>query len=259
MKYTDIEKIANQYARTFDRYQKDIVEQLLSGKTYSLVEKRRILREIQAILSELEEKSDIFIEKNVEKMYKTGVKDAVKIMTTIGVVSYILNNRQNESITNLTEVSKVSMQEAISGMYKSSSRILSKATEQRLKGLLAEGRISSDTYKQMVYTITQSLKDQRVFILDSAGRKWDVENYAKMFVRTDSMKAYNTGISDEMLKEGEDLAYVTSYASCKCDICLAWENKVLSLSGKNKKYPSLDGAYASGLFHPNCKHRLRPL
>ncbi len=55
-----------------------------------------------------------------------------------------------------------------------------------------------------------------------------------------------------------DLAYITSYAGCKCDVCLKWEGQVVSISRTDPKYPKLDNAYADGVFHPNCKHRLRP-
>lgn len=38
-----------------------------------------------------------------------------------------------------------------------------------------------------------------------------------------------------------------------CPKCKKWENKIVSLSGKNRNYPSLDKAIKDGFLHFNCR------
>jgi hypothetical protein len=259
MRYTDVKKLAKQYARIYNLHQDEVVRLLLSGDTYSLREREEILQAIAYELDDLERKSDEFIDRNVEKMYKLGAMDAVKGLAFLGIASMIFNSNHREAIENIADTAKVAANESISGIFKSSSRILGQATEERLKALISEGKITSATRKEMVYKITEALKEQRVFILDSSGRRWDVETYAEMFVETNSMKAYNEGVVNQVLERGQDLVYVTSYPTCECDICLKWEGKVLSISGNNPNVPSVQDAKDDGLWHPRCRHRTRPV
>ena len=39
-----------------------------------------------------------------------------------------------------------------------------------------------------------------------------------------------------------------------CPICAAWEGVIVSVSGENRDYPSLDEAESAGCFHPRCLH-----
>jgi len=72
------------------------------------------------------------------------------------------------------------------------------------------------------------------------------------------MNTYNQGAVNGMLGRGMDLAEITSYSGCQCDICLEWEGEIVSLTGKTEGYRTLDDAYNAGVFHPNCKHRFKP-
>jgi len=72
------------------------------------------------------------------------------------------------------------------------------------------------------------------------------------------MNSYNQGVANQILHRGGDLAMIDSYAGCVCDVCQAWEGKVVSISGRTLGYPKLESAYEDGMFHPNCKHNLRP-
>lgn len=91
--------------------------------------------------------------------------------------------------------------------------------------------------------------------VDKAGRRWEMATYAEMAVRTGTAKAALQGHVDRSTELGLDLMIVSHFGRT-CPICAPWEGKVLSISGKDPKYPSLDSAKAAGLFHPNCKHTL---
>lgn len=67
------------------------------------------------------------------------------------------------------------------------------------------------------------------------------------------MEAHLQGTANRLTEYGHDLVIV-SYHPGACPLCVPWENKVLSITGKAEGYPTLDEAKAAGLFHPNCRH-----
>ncbi|MFT4189877.1 MAG: ADP-ribosyltransferase [Aeromicrobium sp.] len=95
--------------------------------------------------------------------------------------------------------------------------------------------------------------------VDSAGRRWQMDTYAEMAIRTGVMSAAIQGHVDDLRARGYDLVTVSDHSQ-ECELCRPWEGKVLSLSGSPpdgvKAARSLAEARAEGLFHPNCGHRL---
>lgn len=246
------------FSSIFAKSKKRIIAKLLSSETYTLLEKERILKEIDEELRKLSDQSDSWFNTNLKGAYKEGSSDIVGYLEKLGVKRMIYDKYDTESIANLVGNSKMLMNEAISGIHRSSSNILSKHTKAKLQAVIAEGRVEKQTLKEITNSLVKEISKNEVYLLDSHGRRWDIEKYSELFARTEMMNTYNQGSVNQMLHRGLDLAYVTSYASCQCDICQAWEGKVISLTGKTEGYPTLDDAYADGLFHPNCKHRIRP-
>lgn len=91
--------------------------------------------------------------------------------------------------------------------------------------------------------------------VDKAGRHWDLASYSEMAIRTATSRAALQGHIDRQTAIGNDLIMVSSFGAT-CPICAPWAGKVLSISGKDPRYPSLESAKAAGLFHPNCKHTI---
>ena len=237
---------------------KRVEAKLLSGMTYSLLEKQRILSDIDSELRTLVSKTDPWFEKNLDYAYKEGSSDVMGYLKRLGVKEMKYTPYDWEAIENLTGNSKMLLEEALSGIHRSSSNVLSKAVKFRLQTVIEEGRLDGRGLREIKGMIQEQLQEKSVFLLDTAGRKWKADTYAEMFARTEMMNTYNQGVVNQMLQRGTDLGQITSYPSCECDICKAWEGKIVSLTGKTKGYPMLDDAYADGVFHPNCRHRVRP-
>lgn len=246
------------YSGIFAKSKKRIVAKLLSADTYTLLEKQRILKEVDEELKKLSIKSNSWLSTNLKGIYKEGATDIIGYLKEIGMDSMTYSKYDLEAIMNLSGNSKAIMNEAISGIHRSTSNILSRATKSKLQAMITEGRVSSQTLKQISSNLAKELSKNNVVLYDGKGRKWDIESYAELVARTEMMNSYNQGVTNQLLQRKHDLAYVTSYMSCQCDICKSWEGKVLSLTGETTGYPTLDDAYADGLFHPNCKHTLRP-
>lgn len=97
---------------------------------------------------------------------------------------------------------------------------------------------------------------------DSAGRRWELETYAEMAVRTASGRAAVAGSLDRIQERGMDFVIVSN-APEECKTCRPWEGKVLSISGANvgrqdgfTVVASVDEARGEGLLHSNCRHNL---
>lgn len=106
---------------------------------------------------------------------------------------------------------------------------------------------------------------------DRAGRRWSLDTYVEMSVRTTTGQAAVQGHLDQLAAVGVDLVIVSD-APRECPLCRPWEGKVLSQSGQVGAViaPSVTGgppvhvvvagtveqARAAGLQHPNCRHSL---
>lgn len=110
---------------------------------------------------------------------------------------------------------------------------------------------------------TRMSRDGLGFFTDKAGRKWGLDTYAEMAVRTATNRALRAGHSDTMVEHGVDLVVVSSHPN-PAPQCAPYERKVLSLTGRfsagtHRIGDSIVGvagtmaeAEADGLHHPNA-------
>ncbi len=106
---------------------------------------------------------------------------------------------------------------------------------------------------------------------DKAGRRWSLDTYVEMAVRSTTGQAAVAGHVAQLEAAGVDLV-VVSDSPRECPLCRIWESKVLSMSGQVGAVivPSVTGgdpvtvrvagtlaeAKAAGLMHANCRHRV---
>jgi len=91
---------------------------------------------------------------------------------------------------------------------------------------------------------------------DSSGRTWDTDAYVKMLVNTTAERTRRGGDMEGLSKNGDDLVKVSIVDGETCDVCAAWDGKILSISGADRRFPSYQDAVNAGMFHPNCRCRL---
>ena len=108
--------------------------------------------------------------------------------------------------------------------------------------------------RQAVGEALQRFSDQGITgFIDRGGHHWQLENYAEMAVLTAIERSTISGYVDTMESYGYDLAVIDGHIG-SCPICEAWEGVIISVSGNNSDYPSLDEAEGAGCFHPRCLH-----
>lgn len=113
------------------------------------------------------------------------------------------------------------------------------------------GRAGGGTQRQTTARLRQRLADEGVTALvDRGGRRWRLEVYSRMAVRTTSRQAATAGTVERLREAGEDLIAISSHVG-SCDVCKPFEGRTYSLSGASETYPR---AKYLPPFHPNCRH-----
>ena len=235
-----------------------IIKSINAGTPFSRARKLNTLKEIDGILGELDKKTNKWVNRELKTNYLQGKKDTQTLLKKADVsINVAFNKIDQEAVKVLTSDTQLHFAEAISGVKRYSTRILDKASKERIKAILVEGRISGATKKVISDNIAGQLKQGFIALKDKAGKNWKIETYADMLAQTKMTEATNQGLQNQLLQEDYDLVQVTNHGT-KCQICEPWEGEILSISGNSKEYRSVDEAEGAGLFHPRCQHRLVP-
>ena len=158
---------------------------------------------------------------------------------------------------------------AKNGLSKDTYIELQTATESAGKRLKSRvNKIVEDLSKKgqdSVYNVQQTiLKDLQqnglLTVTYSNGAKQSLNSYAAMAARSARIESTNIGAIGSALQSGTDLVIMTTMPQC-CKLCGAYQDKVYSISGKDKRFPALfktvlKNGYA--LPHPNCRHEFIP-
>lgn len=97
-----------------------------------------------------------------------------------------------------------------------------------------------------------------VGIIDKAGRKWKLDTYTKMVVRTKLTQAHSEGMKTQGIESNIDLAIISSHGAK--DSCAKYEGLVVSMNGLTKGYKTVEELRKSNkIFHPNCEHTFYPI
>jgi len=142
-----------------------------------------------------------------------------------------------------------------------------------VSSVLAEAALTGLTSAQISKAMREAvspLSDTKALdswkFIDKSGKRWTKNNYFNMVARTVpatiSREAYKesmisagvelfeqTGKKEDLIRF--DLAEITG-GSQPCPICARWRGVIISISGANKDFPSLQDALDAGVWHPNC-------
>jgi hypothetical protein len=128
--------------------------------------------------------------------------------------------------------------------------------------------------RQAIQSAWAALVDQGIGgFSNRTGRRWQLHTYVEMAVRTAAGRAEVFGLVDQWTADGVRLVYVPDRPR-ECHLCRPYEARVLSLHGPTgvaaepnlrtggttlvTVTATLADARAAGLFHPGCRHTLKP-
>lgn len=116
--------------------------------------------------------------------------------------------------------------------------------------------ITKEARDKLANDLLKILKENGItFFYDKAGRKWKLENYVKMRTMTELVQGQRVAFFTRAVQYGVDLVRIIHLnLHPQCELCIPFNNKILSITGKTSGYMTIEEASMQGLFHPNCDH-----
>lgn len=253
----EIERLISAYKKAYS----EVVREIVTIKDLKIRTRKQKLANITEILKDLKVDVDAFIEKEIEKQYTAGALQAIRELKSQGVEGIEMsafNRIHREAIKNLVSETQSAFLVGMQGVAKDANVVLGRAVRDQITMRLLEGSISSRVMREVKNNIVNDLKDRGLSaLIDKGGKRWSLDNYSQMIIRTKLAESRNRGVANKTAEMGYDLVIVSTHGSKHFE-CARWEGQILSMTGFNKNYPTLDDATSSGLFHPNCLHAINP-
>lgn len=234
----------------------------LNGASLSTASRRKAQqKQIESIIAKADKDIRDWISIEVPAQYEQGAFDTMSDLIQRGDdprTKASFTNFHREAIEAIAQDMYASASEGLSGVARSSSRVISASARESVLERLAKGQIKGDSLTKIKKDVASILESEGLTaITDKRGNSWDLLRYAEMLSRTKLTQAHNSGVANRMAESGYDLVIVSNHSG-SCRLCAPFEGKVLSVTGRNRGYTSVREAERNGLFHPNCRHVYSP-
>lgn len=217
---------------------------IYSGTIIPLVYKTQIYKEVERI-------------KRIKTLFG---KRKIKIQATEKDININLNSNYHKNTINvlLNDISIV-MFTSLDNGYKYLSGLLLRTQQQilreeKINQLVAEGLAEKGTVYQVRKKLLESLIEElgKDSMIQAGSKKYSLKTYSELLARTKIREAQSYATLNVAMDSGSDLVQVSSH-NTRCPICIEYEGKVYSISGKDKDFPAL---LEQPPYHPNCLHSL---
>ena len=190
---------------------------------------------------------------NFYKAAQIGIDTADEQLKQKGITKF-----KNKQITKDTYIEKVdskinSLQQDLTAITES----IKSNSEKIIKELKSNPTANTlKEQKKISAQLVEQLKEKGItFFTDKIGRKTPIEKYVRMRVFTDSVTIQRTSYFVRAIQYGVDLVRIVHLnIHPTCELCAPFEGKILSITGQQSGYMTIEQAQNYGLFHPNCDH-----
>lgn len=257
-----IQALIDLYLKVYTKITRDIITASEAGK----INRARLMVRINHELEQLGVDVDKWIKTEIPKYYNDGAAIALQDLRKLGVDLTTATSApiNVQAIAALVDETRYAAFQAITGISKNVSNIVSQTQRQQLTMTIAEGKLTADTRRMIAKAVSQQIEDDGIgALIDRSGREWTYDRYSNMLVRTKAVEARNEGLVNKMVQYGYDLVQISNHGT-EHPACRKWEGKILSITGNTPTGTRLPGGYtvagsmaqakSEGLFHPHCKH-----
>ena len=227
------------------------------------------LERVQRILQNMVDESWAYVPTMIEKIFYHSDKDAsgyanARRMTEtfsapqIAIIQQLTDNLLGE----IAEVSET-VYKSVQTVYTIARLEADPFRETALKQVLRQEAAGAPWINSSQAMVQEMQNKGITAFVDKAGRKWSLQSYGNMAVRT---TAHQAEVAALLTADDYDLWQVAKVGST-CKVCAALEGRVYSKSGTNPDYPPLSLAFekvdpdgSDDLtntylnIHPNCLH-----
>lgn len=243
------EALAKAYQQAYRTIVQRIHNQARQGLSTAYNE--ALLRDVRAMLGELDQEALQFLEQSIPTQYRAGMRASLAKLREI-----------SPAVAAHAEMTMVHRR-AVDVLVRNAMGDISSSNQaigHHVQGLLRRTTLDAITQKtisgQTVREAAQSLMKTIVEKgLEPPGHM-RADAYARLVARSTTREASNLGRINQGVELGQDLVQMTSHNS-PCPICSQYEGRVYSISGRDKRYPHLySTAFSRGYnnIHPNCRH-----
>lgn len=242
----------------YKKLEQDITDLLFSDASINTAEElnKKLSLALSASLSYLTKINKTYVEKEFPIAFKEGQSSSS-------------NLKEVPKKTAAAILAKQGFKYAKNGFSYDTYIELQTATKTALNGIKTQvNDIIKDLRKDgqdSIYNVRETLlkelqKHNLTSVKYSNGAEMPLNAYAAMVARSARIETTNISAIGGALEAGTDLVKMTSVSQC-CKLCGAYQGKVYSISGKDKRFPALfktvlKNGYA--LPHPNCRHEFIP-
>lgn len=255
LREAEIEKLVRIYRVAYRK----VISEILTATTFGRIHRLAVMNQIKAILNELGDDVDKWIDQEIPQYYRDGADAAVRELKRQRLDpsnQVYFSVIHKEAMEALVDEVRLGMHESIRGIARNAHRMLNEAIRMEINQRIAQGFITAEDRRMIAAAIKEILRREGLHVLvDKSGRKWTFDHYTNMLIRTKAVEARNIGLGNRIAENGYDLVEVSNHNS-KHEECRRWEGKILSFTGKTPGYPTYNQALQDGLFHPNCQHSI---
>lgn len=255
----DVKKVVKAYEKALKDVQGEVNSLFLTDFERAKI---RVAEEnIRIILSDTTKYADEWASAAITKSAHEGVASTIYSLGLVATFEEALKlasfNRPNRLLIEAaiadTQADLLAMTQNIDRQAKIAIR---KATAEAMRSTLTRGNNASQEIARAIRQRIVAATD--VAIIDRAGRRWKVGNYADVIARTNMMNAHREATINEALSEESYYGRVSRHGAT--DACASWEGKIVKLiPDADGDYPYIGDIPRKELFHPCCKHRITAL
>jgi len=211
---------------------------------------QRVLTRVQQIRTDLLEGSRTWCKEAIPACYIDGIKYADAEMGIEVGAKAGFGTIHQQAVQVLAENAYSRLEDVNVRIGRQVDDIFRTLTLESIRGSV----VGYETVQQAARRLRDSLAERGItgFVAKN-GANWKLSTYANLVATETTKQAFREGTINRLAEKGEDLVTISHHARA-CPICIPWEGRTLSLSGRSKEYPSLNDARGAGLFHPGCKH-----
>lgn len=269
------DKDVKEIVRTYKSAIREVILILEELSTYgkekdiSRQQMKSVIVQLSVFLKELDNEAESWVTKKIEEAFKNGqaesiiadgkaktIEEAVKLATISGLARTTIEVLIADTFEDLLYANNKMKRETI--------KMVRTIVAEQMRIKAAQGMGRRTTRKAIEEALTKKEIRERfniegnIAIVDKAGRRWKLETYTEMVVRTKMLQAHVEGTRIEALQRGIDLAIISSHGAT--DACRNFEGQIISLNGQTEGFLTYNQLRASNLiFHPNCRHKVTPI
>lgn len=244
-----IREIVAEYKSTQASIESIVYAALLSGKLGQLRFRRNRSATVLRALAQLEAATKKPASTIVKEAFRLGTRVADRDLPTSNLKG--LSRVNSEAVSLLLDNLDNRLGDARITIGRRSDDVFRREGLRMAAAQITRERSIPEATQQLV----QRLTEQGITSFqDTAGRRWKLDAYSNMVVRTTVAEALFNGTQTRMIAGGFDLVKVNRSKEA-CPVCRPYEGKTFSLTGRADGYPQLDVTFP---LHPHCDHFITP-